>query len=70
MLWRDGTRTWLPLKDPKDSNPIDEAEYAEMAGISDEPAFAWWVRHTLKKRDKIIAFVRPQNQEKDPQVWN
>ena len=64
VLWRDGTSTWLPLKDLKNSNPIEVAEYAEMAGISDEPAFAWWVRHTLKKRDKIIASVRSRIKKK------
>ena len=26
-----------------------------MHDIADEPAFAWWIRHTLKKRDHIIS---------------
>ena len=39
--WRDGTTSWVPLKDLKDSNPNK---------ISEEPAFAWWVRPTVKRR--------------------
>ena len=31
------------------------AEYAVSQGIDHEPAFAWWVPFTLKKRDRIIA---------------
>ena len=33
------------------------AEYAKARGIDDEPAFAWWVDFTLKKRDHIIAAI-------------
>ena len=62
--WKDGTTTWLPLKDVKNSYPIEMAEYAVMAGISDEPAFAWWVKFTLKKRDKIISAVRTRLKKK------
>ena len=31
------------------------AEYATMYDIADEPEFSWWIRHTLKKRDRIIS---------------
>ncbi len=30
------------------------------AGIDHEPAFNWWVPHTLKKRDRIISMVKRQ----------
>ena len=56
--WTDGTRTWVSLKDLKEANPIDLAEYAKARGIDDEPAFAWWVNWTLKKRDMIINNIR------------
>jgi hypothetical protein len=39
----DGTTAWLPLKDVKESNPIELAEYAILNRIDDEPAFKWWV---------------------------
>jgi hypothetical protein len=33
------------------------AEYAVTKNLHDEPAFAWWVPHVLKKRNRIIAAV-------------
>ncbi len=35
----DGMTAWLPLKDVKESNPIELAEYAILNCIDDEPAF-------------------------------
>ncbi len=48
VKWRDGTTAWIPLKDLKDSNPVELAECAVTAKIAEEPAFAWWVRDTLR----------------------
>ena len=31
------------------------AEYALLNQIADEPAFAWWIKKVLKKRDRIIS---------------
>ena len=45
------------MKVLKESNPIKVAEYVTACGIADEPAFAWWVPFTLKKRDRIVASV-------------
>jgi len=56
--WANGTQSWLPMKDVKHSNPVELAEYAITAKIADEPAFAWWVRYTLRKRDRIIKKVK------------
>ena len=56
--WLDGTRTWISLLDLKESNPVELAEYAKSRGIDDEPALAWWVRWTLKKKERIIKLVR------------
>ena len=58
VLWKDGTEQWIPLKDLKESNPVELAEYAKATGIADEPAFKWWVPYTLKRRDRIISAVR------------
>ena len=38
--------------------PIQLAEYAAAAKISMEPAFAWWLPCTWKKRNRIIAKVK------------
>ena len=34
--WTDGSTQWLDLKDLKDSNPIDVAEYAVANKISED----------------------------------
>jgi hypothetical protein len=56
--WMDGSTSWVPLKDVKDAEPVRLAEFAVAMGIDKEPAFAWWVPHTLKKRDRIIKRVK------------
>ena len=56
--WTDGTSTWVPLKEVKAGNPVELAEYAVQADIANEPAFRWWVKSTLKKRNAIIAKVK------------
>ena len=57
IKWRDGTTTWVSLKDIKESNPIEVAEYVTARDIQDKPEFAWWVPYTLRKRDRIIYSV-------------
>jgi hypothetical protein len=39
--WKDGSVSWVPLKDLKASNPIQLAEYAIANNIDCEPAFNW-----------------------------
>ena len=56
--WKDGTESCLPLKDMKETYPMETAEFAINHGINKLPAFNWWIPHTLKKRDRIIAAVR------------
>ena len=38
----------------KSSNSIELAEYAVSNKLSDEPAFRWWVKSTLKERNRLI----------------
>ena len=52
VLWKDGTTTWMDLKDIKDAEPIRLAKYAKDNDLLKEPAFAWWCHHVLKKRDR------------------
>ena len=56
--WRDGISYWVSLKHLKDSNPIQLAEYAVANCIQEEPAFKWWVAHTLRTCNRIIAKVK------------
>ena len=58
--WKDGSSDWVALRDVKDANPIELAEYAVANKIDHEPAFNWWVNWTLKKRNRIINKVKPK----------
>jgi hypothetical protein len=58
VQWKDGTTTWISLKDLKESNPLQVAEYAVSNNIASEPAFVWWVKDVLRKRDRIISKVK------------
>jgi hypothetical protein len=40
VQWRDGSESWIPLKDMKESHPVETAEFAKAWGIDDEVAFA------------------------------
>ena len=55
MIWKDRSFLWIPLKDLKDSNLVEVVDNYKTRGVDGEPAFAWWVPFTLKKRDAIIA---------------
>jgi len=56
--WNDGTTSWHPLKDVKESHLLQVAQYAINNGLAEEPAFAWWVPHTVKKRDRITKAMK------------
>jgi hypothetical protein len=61
VQWKDGSTTWVALKDMKESYPLELAEYAVQRRIAGEPAFAWWVPHVLKKRNRIIGKVKAKH---------
>ena len=56
--WKDGTTNWIPLKDLKASNPVELAEYAVANKLVNEPAFAWWSKDVLRRRNRIISKVK------------
>ena len=56
--WKDGSSSWVALKDLKNSNPIELAEYAVANQIHEEPAFKWWVKEVLRRRNRIISKVK------------
>ena len=58
VAWKDGSSSWMKLKDVKDSNPVEVAEHAVANRIQDEPAFAWWVKPVLRRRNRIISKVK------------
>ena len=57
VLWKDGTKEWIPLKDMKEGFPVETAEYAREHKLLHLPAFSWWVPQTFVKRDKIISAI-------------
>ena len=58
VRWKDGSGDWIAMKDLKDSYPVQLADYSVANKIQDEPAFAWWVPYTMKKRVAIISKVK------------
>ena len=38
VQWKDGSEQWIPLKDMKESHPVECADFAKARGIADEPA--------------------------------
>ena len=64
VRWKDGDSNWVSLKDLKDSYPIELAEYAVSNNLQHEPAFAWWVPYTLRKKKAILQKVKSKYWEK------
>ena len=58
IKWKDKCKAWINLADMKEVHPVETAEYARARGISNEPAFAWWVPYTLRNREIILAVVK------------
>jgi hypothetical protein len=50
--WKDGSTSWLPLKELKETNIVNVAQYAVDSQIEYEPAFEWWARGVLKKKTR------------------
>ena len=50
--------TWVPLKYMKETYPVQVSEYDVLTLIQEEPAFAFWVPHLLRKRNRIVAKVK------------
>ena len=42
----------------KESHPVETAKFAKARGVNDEAAFAYWVPHTLRKRNVIVSIVK------------
>ena len=55
VKWESGETTYIALKDIKEHNPVEIAEYVIANKLDKEPAFAWWVRTAIKQRDATIS---------------
>ena len=48
----------MSLKDMKETYPVQVSLFAKTRGIKDEPEFAWWTPHVLRKSNRIISKVK------------
>jgi hypothetical protein len=64
IKWKDGSETWTPMKDMKESYMVQTAEYAVQNRLHEEPAFAWWVPTVIKKRETILSKVKSKYWQK------
>jgi hypothetical protein len=62
--WKDGTESGMKLAELKDFYPIELAGFAKALGIADDPAFALWVPHTLRRRNAILSAVKARMRKK------
>ena len=58
VAWKYGYETWTFLKDNKEPNPVEVAEFSKAKGIDDDLEFVWWVPYTLRKRCVIISIIK------------
>ena len=54
----------------KESYPVKVAEYAEVVGISDKPAFSWWTTHVLKEQTENHTSSQQEIPQDDIQIWD
>ena len=64
VQWKDGSMSWEHLRDLKNSNPVEVAEYCISNHLTKEPAFIWWVPFALKRWDRIIKATQTWYQRK------
>lgn len=53
--WIDRTTSWIPLKDVKSADPLKTVEYTLTYNIDHDPAFAWWVSHTIRTWERAVS---------------
>jgi hypothetical protein len=58
IQWCDGSSSWHPLSEIKNSFPVQLAEYAKHNDLQDEPAFRWWLKHTLRRKKYLLKAVK------------
>jgi Reverse transcriptase (RNA-dependent DNA polymerase) len=65
VRWKDGSTNWIPLKDLKESHPVQLADFVKAHGLENEAAFVWWVPQTLKRRERIIKAAKTRYARRD-----
>jgi len=55
---KDGSTSYVPLREMKNSFPIETAEHAVNNKIDTRPAFAWWVPYVMHKRVRLVSKLK------------
>lgn len=56
--WKDGSSTWVELKDMKNAYPVDLARYGQRKMLLETPAFAWWAPYVLRKASRSLSKLK------------
>ena len=64
VQWKDGSSSWVTLKDMKNGYPIETAQYAVQNQLQNEPAFIWWVPYVNRKRERMIGKLKSKYWER------
>ena len=64
VLRRYGAESWMPLKDLKETNPVEVAKFAKARDLESEPAFYQWIPHMPRKRDVTTSNVTSRTRKK------
>ena len=54
ICWKGGASEWLPLRDIKNSYPLEAADYVQANKLIEELAFKWWVPRVLRQRRRMV----------------
>ena len=54
VLCKDGSTSWEPLADLKQSYPLLVAQYTTTVDIANKPAFKLWVPYILRKKEQLF----------------
>jgi len=58
VAWKDGSSSYVPLKEMKNTYPVETADYAIRNRLDEKPAFRWWVPHVTKRRHRLIGKLK------------
>jgi hypothetical protein len=58
VAWKDGSTSCVPLREMKNTYPIETANYAVSNKIEVKPAFRWLVPQVLRKCTRLISKLK------------
>ena len=64
VLWKYESTTCEKLSDLKEYYLVETSEFEVLQELDHEPAFNWWEKHVLRKRDRIILKVKQRSAKK------